>query len=359
MTEKHIILASGGTGGHIFPAESLAKSLLDDGYKVTLITDARYKKRKTTPADMGVVVISSASTAGGFFKKITAVFSIIAGVFQAKKTIKQIGAKKIVGFGGYPSFPVMLAAIFLKKEIIIHEQNAVMGKVNRIIAPKAKKIATSFEYVERIEKSDREKITVTGNPVRNEIKALHGVPYNGFEQGGTFNILVTGGSQGAKIFSDIIPSAIENLSNEQKKIIRIDQQCRPEDVGRVKEFYSQHNINACVQAFFEDIPAKLAACHLIISRSGASTMAEVMVAGRPSVLVPYMHASDDHQSVNARLLEKSGGAIVIKQQLCTTEIVASTIESFINNPESLKRIAINAFSMAHVNATENLKKLVL
>ncbi len=360
MTGKlNVVLAAGGTGGHIFPAESLAVELIKSGHKVTLITDKRYQKRAYTPEKMEIRTIQSASTSGGFAAKINAIMAIAIGFAQARKHIKILQADVVVGFGGYPSFPTMLAAVSLRKKTIIHEQNALMGKVNRILAPFTKLIATSFTNTQGIRKSDLAKVVLTGNPVRPAIKAIKDFPYSGIDDDGHLHILVVGGSQGTSFFSDVVPQAIMLLPENIRTKIRLDQQCRKEDLAKVKGIYDKGGINAELAPFFEDVPARLASSHIVIARAGASTLAELMVAGRPSILIPYMYAAEDHQMVNALALEKFGGAIVFSQKILTPEMLNKSILRLAENQDLLKKMAVNAFELGVPDAAERLAKLVV
>ncbi|PIR39419.1 MAG: undecaprenyldiphospho-muramoylpentapeptide beta-N-acetylglucosaminyltransferase [Alphaproteobacteria bacterium CG11_big_fil_rev_8_21_14_0_20_39_49] len=351
---KIVVLAAGGTGGHIFPAEALASELIEQGHKAILISDKRYKKHLLTPEKMEVRVISAASTGGGIAAKLKAVPMIFAGIRQAKIELKRIKPDVVVGFGGYPSFPTMFAANILKIKTVIHEQNCVMGKVNRFLCGKVTKIATSFREVKGISEKYYDKVVLTGNPVRPAIKALREIPYPDPDDGETIHILVTGGSQGASIFSEVVPQAVCNLPEELRHKIRIDQQCRHEDLDRVKKIYDEAGISADLATFFEDIPARISSSHLIIARAGASTVSEITVAGRPSILVPYKFATDDHQTVNAMALAKKEAAILISQDDFTQEELSKTLKSLLSNPEKLISMAKNSYSMGKTDAVEKL-----
>lgn len=359
MTKKlKVILASGGTGGHIFPAESLGIELKKRGHDPVLITDNRYKNYDTANKGYGVKVIDSASSKGGIRSKIKALFSIIKGFFQAVKIIKEFNPDVAVGFGGYPSFPTMMAAYWCKVPIMLHEQNAVLGRVNRILAPVSVKIAVSFRNTIGVKSQDSDKLVFTGNPVRPSIHAVRQLPYPELSEDYHLHILVTGGSQGAKIFSDVVPEAIVSLPEKLRDRIRIDQQCRAEDLERVRNTYQSAGVNADLASFFNDMPTRIGAAHLIVARSGASTVAEITMAGRPSILVPYMYATDNHQMENARSLADKNAAIVIEQENFTAKIMSSQLKSFLENPDILVQIAINAFAEGVEDAVINLADLV-
>jgi UDP-N-acetylglucosamine--N-acetylmuramyl-(pentapeptide) pyrophosphoryl-undecaprenol N-acetylglucosamine transferase len=360
MTSKQltITLAAGGTGGHIFPAESLAAELIKQGHRVVLVTDRRYQKHHSTPAALEVIAINSGSSGGGITNKVKALIKICLGVVQARKILKQLKPDVVVGFGGYPSFPTMLAANFLGLRTIIHEQNSVLGRVNRILARNVNVIATSFEEVLGISDSDRKKVVLTGNPVRPAIVSLKDFPYPGLGKDEHVHLLVTGGSQGATVFSEVVPQAILSLPEQIRARIRVDQQCRAADIENVKKIYDEAGINADLATFFEDMPSRLAAAHLVIARAGASTIAELCVAGKPSILVPYMYAMDDHQTANAKAVEKRGAAVLVGQKDVTPEILAAHIKKFVENPDSLKQMAVNAFDLWQAEAVGKLAKIV-
>lgn len=357
--KKTIVLAAGGTGGHVFPAMSLASELIARDCEVILIADSRSSSYSDMPKKLKVMVISSSSLSGGLVGKVKAVVKLVIGFFQARKILRQVKPYAVVGFGGYPSFPTMMAAKFTTAIKVIHEQNSILGKVNRVMASGVDKIATSFERVSGVKDSDAVKITFTGNPVRPAIKALREIVYVKPEDGGCVNILVTGGSQGAKIFSDIVPEALKMLPDAMRVRIRIDQQCRAEDIENVREIYKAAKINANLATFFDDIPSKLAATHLVIARAGASTISELTVAGRPAILIPYMYAADDHQTSNAKELAKSKAIVVLEQKSVTAGAMSETIKELLENPETLAEMAKNAFDKGVTDASERLADLVL
>ena len=352
--KKKVVLAAGGTGGHIFPAEALASELLSQGCEVILITDKRYKKHILTPDEMEVRVIAAASPSGGIFSKVKAVPVILSGIRQAKSELKKIKPDVVVGFGGYPSFPTMYAATKLKIKTVIHEQNCMMGKVNKVLCKSVSIIATSFREVKGISEKYHNKVVLTGNPVRPAIKALRDIPYPDPDDGEVVQLLVIGGSQGATIFSEVIPDAVCKLSEEIKSKIRIDQQCREKDIEGVKKVYNEQGISANLTTFFEDIPTKIASAHIIIARAGASTVSEITVAGRPSILIPYKFAADDHQTVNAMALEKKEATMLIKQDDFNSEELAKVLKSLLSNPEKLITMARNSYSLGNTDAVKKL-----
>jgi len=348
-------LAAGGTGGHIFPAEALAEGLIQRGHQVILITDERYKNYDGHEKKFRIEKIPAATLKGGFFSKLKALIKILLGILVSLRILRGSRSAVVIGFGGYPSFPAIIAAKFLGQKIIIHEQNAVLGIANRALAPLANIIATSFPEVQGITTRNAKKICYTGNPVRGAIAEIHDFPYP--EIGNALNILVIGGSLGATVFSEVVPAALMKLNPEIREKIKISQQARAEDVERVKKNYMEMGVIATVATFFTDVPKRLAEAHLIIARAGASTVAELAVAGRPSMLVPYPNSKGDHQLYNARSLEKIGAAWVIEQKNFTAEGLAFRLETIIMNPEPLLLAAENAKKAAELKAVEKLAAL--
>lgn len=357
MKKITVVLAAGGTGGHIFPAESLAEELTLRGHKAILITDSRQEKF-ASKNNIGVHIIYAKSPVGGIAGKIKAIASIFIGTAQSLILLIKIKPNVVVGFGGYPSLPTMLAAFILNIRTVIHEQNSVLGRVNRRLATIANKIATSFEKVSHIANKDMGKIVLTGNPVRPHIKPVRELPYPELKKNDHLHILVTGGSQGASIFSEVIPEAIISLPDAIKKHIRIDQQCRKEDIDRVRKLYEDADINAELGTFFSDMPVRLANAHLVICRAGASTIAEITVAGRAAILVPYLHATDDHQTSNARAIADKGAAFIIPQGILKPDLIVEHIQDFLQNPEVLTKTAVNAFELGIIDADKRLADVV-
>jgi len=349
-------LSSGGTGGHIFPAEALAEELIRRGHQVVFITDERYKNYDGGKKKFRIEKIPAATLKGGVFAKLKSVAKILSGIIVSLKILARDRGAVVTGFGGYPSFPAIIAAKILGLKIIIHEQNAVLGGANRALEGFADVIATSFAEVNGIHFNNRQKIRFIGNPVRRAIAEIHDLPYP--EIAGNLNILIIGGSLGASVFSDVIPAALAKLSPEIRQKIKISQQARAEDVERVQKKYAEINVAAEATNFFTDVPKRLAAAHLVIARAGASTVAELAVAGRPSILVPYPDSKGDHQLYNARSLEKTGGAWVVEQRNFTPEALAFRLETIIMNPEPLHLAAENAKKVAGLKAAEKLADLV-
>lgn len=360
----HIVLAAGGTGGHIFPAESLAEELTARGYRVSFVTDKRFSDYSAASMQgiLGRIPIHyiHAGTLGhGLVQRVLGALHIGMGILQARSILANIKADAVVGFGGYPSFPTMMAASSLRLPTIIHEQNAILGKANRVLASRVVAIATSYPETGMVQPDNRAKIKLVGNPVRSSVRALHEVAYPELADDGMMRLLVTGGSQGAKIFSHVVPEAIALLPEKMRRRLRVDQQARVETLEAAKARYLELGVQADLSPFFADVPVRLAAAHLVIARSGASTLAELTCAGRPSILVPYPESADDHQMVNARAVEDAGGAWVIPQDSFTPEALAARLEAFLTLPSSLTKAAQNAHAIGRAQAAANLADLVV
>ncbi len=356
MTQPLLLIAAGGTGGHMFPAQALAEAMLAKGWRVKLSTDARGARYTGGfPHTTEIEQISSATFArGGLLAKAAVPFRIAAGVMGAMRKMMRDKPAVIVGFGGYPTIPAMSAATLLRLPRMIHEQNGVLGRVNTIFAPRVDAVAcgtwpTSLpDGVEGIH---------AGNPVRSAVldRAASGYIVPGDYP---MEILVIGGSQGARILSDVIPPAIAALSMDRLRNMRISHQARGEDEERVRDFYSQHGITADVQPFFQDVPRRMSEAQLIISRSGASSVADISVIGRPSILIPYAAATGDHQTANARGLVDAGAAILIPESQMTVENVTAQINAVLDTPDGALHMAQAAQSVARPDATETLVSLV-
>ena len=357
MSAPLVVLAAGGTGGHMFPAEALAKALLARHIRVALLTDERGKAFGETLPGIEVHRIRSSRLPRYALDRIRAVWEMGLGVLEARRQLKGLGPSVVVGFGGYPSIPTVFAASLARIPIVLHEQNALLGRANRRMAARAQAIATSFAKVKYM--PPQAHTVLTGNPVRPGILAVRDIHYAEPAADGPFQILVTGGSQGARIFSEIVPPAMALLPPELKARLRIVQQCRPEDLDTVTAEYKAAGIEAELSSFFNDVPARLSACHLAITRSGASTVAELGVAGRPAILVPYPFAMDDHQTANAEAYAQSGGAWVIGQRILTPKLLAERIMGLAAHPDSLSRAAEAAKQEGRPAAADSFAELVI
>lgn len=358
-----IILAAGGTGGHIFPAEALASELRKRGWQPVLVTDRRFSgfKSAVKEADNGtlpVYTISTASLSGSLLKKLAGIKALMVGFQQSRKLLKKLQPAAVIGFGGYPSFPTLWVAAHRGIPTIIHEQNAVMGRANRVLARYVDRVALSFRETTGLSAAEQTKSVHTGNPVREAVRALRQVNYPLLQEHGMMHLLVLGGSLGATVFSKVVPQALASLPPAVKNRIRVDQQCRQADLEQTNAIYEEADIHADLAPFFHDVPARLASAHLVISRAGASTVAELMTAGRPAILVPYPHAMDDHQTTNGRALEEAGGGWVIPEPAFTPEVLRAKIEGFMNLPRTLHDAAVKAREAAQLDAAEHLADLV-
>jgi UDP-N-acetylglucosamine--N-acetylmuramyl-(pentapeptide) pyrophosphoryl-undecaprenol N-acetylglucosamine transferase len=354
-----IAIAAGGTGGHFFPAEALAAELKSRGYSIALLTDARSSGDKSAVfADGPVHVLKGSGIAGhGMSKKAASALALAAGTIQARAILKKLKPAALVGFGGYPSVAPVLASRSLspRPRVILHEQNAVLGRANRALAKFADALALSFPTTLKL--PDGTKTVVTGNPVRPAIAALAGQPYPAAD--GKFRLLILGGSLGARIFSTLIPEAISHLPDELQQRLSIVQQCRAEDLDAVREVYRQLGIEAELAPFFGDVAARLSVSHLVIARAGASTVAELAAVGRPSILIPLPGAIDDHQRENAIALAEAGGAWMMHQTGIFGADLAEFLLPLIARPKELAPLASAAAGFARVHATEHLADLVV
>jgi UDP-N-acetylglucosamine--N-acetylmuramyl-(pentapeptide) pyrophosphoryl-undecaprenol N-acetylglucosamine transferase len=357
MTGRLVILASGGTGGHMFPAEALASALLARGHRVALVTDRRGQAFADRLPEVALHRIPAGRLDKGLIDKALGVAEMILGTFAAGRVLGRLQPAVAVGFGGYPSAPTMLAAAPRRIATVLHEQNALVGRANRLLAPRATRIATSFPQVEGLKAPDAARVVFTGNPVRPEIAKLRDLPYPA--PTGAINLLVTGGSQGARILSAVIPDAMARLPAALKSRIALMQQARPEDLDSVRDAHRRSGIAAEVAPFFHDLPERLGRAHLVIARAGASTVAELCVAGRPAILVPFAAAADDHQTVNARALGNAGAAWVMPEREFTPAALATRLEALIAAPAGLIDAAAAARGLGTPDAAARLADLVV
>jgi UDP-N-acetylglucosamine--N-acetylmuramyl-(pentapeptide) pyrophosphoryl-undecaprenol N-acetylglucosamine transferase len=356
---RAILLAAGGTGGHLFPAEALAIALRARGQRVELATDSRaLTYGKDFPADAIHAIPSATPSGGSIIAKALAGLTLARGVLVARGVVKRVNPIAVVGFGGYPTVPPMLAAQQRGIVTIIHEQNAVMGRANRFVCFRANAIATGFEKLSGVKPEVLAKTTHIGNPVRPAVieaaKTAYADPGEGM-----VDILVTGGSQGARVMSDIVPPAIELLPAERRSRVRITQQARAEDVARVRDTYARLGVAAIVEPFFKDLPARMAAAHLVIARAGASTVSELAVIGRDSILVPLPGALDQDQAANAATLGAIGAATVIAQTEFTPARLAAEIGARLDNPDGMRYAADAARGMGIPDAADRLAEFVI
>lgn len=359
MSGRTIILAAGGTGGHMFPAEALARELLARGFAVALVTDRRGQAFGDKVPGVTVHRIRAGRFGAGLMGKVTALAEIALGTLEAGRLLRTLAPAAAVGFGGYPSVPTMLAATRQGIATLLHEQNAILGRANRLLAPRVGTIATSFPSVGAMRVSRRTHIVETGNPVRPAIAALRAARYEPPAVDGPVRILVTGGSQGARILSAVVPPALALLDAALRRRLAVMQQARSEDLAEVKRAYAASGIAAEVAPFFDDVPARLERAQLVIARSGASTVAELAAIGRPAILVPYRLAADDHQTANASALAAEGAARVIAESGFTPERLAAEIAALIAAPAQLEAIAAAAHRLGRPDAAARLAELVV
>ncbi|MDB5415810.1 MAG: UDP-N-acetylglucosamine--N-acetylmuramyl-(pentapeptide) pyrophosphoryl-undecaprenol [Rubritepida sp.] len=357
---RPIAIAAGGTGGHLFPAEALAAELTARGERIVLFTDSRSAAFDSPAfANAERFVLNGGGIAGrNVLRAARGAMKLAAGTITARRLLKRLDAAAVVGFGGYPAIPPALASLSLgarRPALILHEQNAVLGRANRSLAKRADLLALAYAETARVPEGARAKLV--GNPVRPALAALAGAGYPPAD--GALRLLVTGGSLGARIFADLIPPAIAALPESIRSRLLIAQQCRVEDLERVRAAYSDTGIPVELSPFFPDIAGRLAGAHLVIARAGASTVAEIACAGRPSLLLPLPSAIDDHQSANARALEAAGAALVLPQASTTPARLAELLAEWLGSPERLAEAARRAASLARPQAARDLADLVL
>jgi len=357
---RPVLLAAGGTGGHLFPAEALAAALATRGIRVELATDGRAVRYGGSFPAAAIHVIPSATVRGRDpFSLAKTGVTLAVGLTKAWLQMPSLRPAVVVGFGGYPTVPPVLAATLRRLPTVIHEQNGVMGRANRLLASRVTAIATGFPGVLDNDPVLAAKATRTGNPVRPAVVAAAAKPFSPPDSAGPVNLLVFGGSQGARVMSEIVPAAIERLEPHLQMKLRVVQQAREEDAARVRQAYAKLGVKAEVEPFFSDLPGRMAASHLVVSRSGASTVAELAAIGRPSILVPLPHSLDQDQRANAGVLERAGGAIRLDQAEFTPDRLAAEIGALAAEPGRLAAMAAAAKSAGTLDAAERLADLVL
>ena len=356
MTAPLLIIAAGGTGGHMFPAQALAEVMLARGWRVRLSTDARGARYTGGfPDAVEIVQVNSATFArGGLAAKAMVPLRICAGALGAMARMLRDRPAAVVGFGGYPSIPALGAAWALRLPRMVHEQNGVLGRVNEVFSKRVDAVAcgtwptTLPEGVEGVH---------VGNPVRGAVLDRAGA---GYIAPGDYpmELLVMGGSQGARILSDVVPPAIANLPMDMLRNIRVSHQARDEDGERVSAFYAEHGISADVQPFFDDVPRRMSEAQLVISRAGASSVADISVIGRPSILIPFAAATGDHQTANARGLVEAGAAIMVPEDAANPESLSEQIHTVLGNSDAAMQMALAALSVGKPEAAEALAQMV-
>jgi UDP-N-acetylglucosamine--N-acetylmuramyl-(pentapeptide) pyrophosphoryl-undecaprenol N-acetylglucosamine transferase len=355
-----ILLAAGGTGGHLFPAEALGVELIRRGLRVRLATDSRAMRYSGLFSSDTIEVVPSATVRGRAPWALARTGAILAaGTAVSLNLMRRLKPAAVVGFGGYPTLPPLLAARLFRVPCIIHEANAVLGRANRFLSRRVNAIATSLPGVLDRDPALASKTTAVGTPMRAGILAAAAVKYVSPDLAGPLRLLVVGGSQGARVMADIVPGAIERLEPALWSRLILTQQVREEDMARVRAVYERLKINAELASFFSDLPARLASSHLIVSRSGAGTVAELGAIGRPSILVPLPGSIDQDQFANAGVLTQAHGALRILQADFTPDRLAAEISALAAEPARLTAMAAGARTVGRLDAAERLADLVM
>ncbi|UZK67387.1 undecaprenyldiphospho-muramoylpentapeptide beta-N-acetylglucosaminyltransferase [Sphingomonas sp. M1-B02] len=355
---RSYVLAAGGTGGHMVPAAALAVELASRGHHVALVSDDRGVRFPGLFEDVETHVLPAGRLGGGPLGYLRAAGKMMAGRSMALQLYKGLKPSAVIGFGGYPALPALLAAFRAGIPTIVHEQNAVLGRVNRFVAGKVDAIATSYADVERLKDSWKIKTHLVGNPVREAVLALRDRPYPVLDEDGIFRVLVTGGSQGASILSQVVPDGLALLPVHFRRRLQVTHQARIEDIDAVRAKYAAHSIPADLATYLPDLPEALAWAHIVIARAGASTIAELTAAGRPAILVPLPSATDDHQTANAREISRAGGARTIPQRLFTAAELAKQIQKLGLDTQGLENAAARARECGRPHAARDLADLV-
>lgn len=355
-----VVLATGGTGGHVFPAQALAEELAGRGYRLALLTDRRGGDFGDRLPDLQTYRIQAAGVAGkSFVNRVFSTGELAVGTLQAWQILKRLRPAAVIGFGGYASMPTMAAASVLGIGTAIHEQNAVLGRANRLMAGRVQYIATCYPDTKGIPIASEARVVVTGMPVRAEIIEMRSRDYPVLDAASPIHLLVMGGSQGAAIFSQVIPAAVERLQPALRDRLRIVQQCRAEDLDHVRTSYSRIGVQADLARFFDDVPQQLAAAHLVVTRAGASSIAEVTTVGRPAILVPYPHSVDDHQSFNAHAVDAAGGGWLMPDESFTSAALAERLTALFTQPRTLENAAAASRTAGRPDAAIRLADIVV
>ncbi len=355
---RHYVLAAGGTGGHLIPAFALAVELERRGHHVALITDARGARLPGKPASLVSHILPAGRIGTNPLHWPKGIEAIFEGKRMALRLFESFQPSAVIGFGGYPAFPALWAATSAGVPSVIHEQNAVLGRVNRFFAARVDAIATSCREVAKLKPNQLGKVYLVGNPVRAEVLALREQPFPAFSADGLLRVLVTGGSQGAGILSAVVPDGLAMLPPALRNRLQVTQQCRAEDIDAVRDRYASHDIPAELGTYFEDMASRLADAHLFIGRAGASTISELTAVGRPAILVPLPIATDDHQASNTAEICSAGGARMIRQERFTPVELAKQIQAIAMNPETLANAAHAAWNCGYPKAANDLADLV-
>lgn len=355
---RHYVLAAGGTGGHMVPAHALGAELIARGHSVALVTDERGARIPGLFEGMETHVMPAGRIAGGPLGWLRAGRSILAGRAMARGLNRQVRPSAVIGFGGYPALPALLAALKDRVPAMVHEQNAILGRVNRLLAGRVDIIATAYPDVQRLKPAYAGKVRLVGNPVRKEVLALRDEPFPALREDGEFRVLVTGGSQGASILSTVVPDGLGLLPLGLRRTLKVVQQCRPEDIEDVRRRYAELGIDAELATYMQDMPDRLRWSQLVIARAGASTIAELTVAGRPAILIPLPSAMDDHQTANVVEIVDAGGARSIVQSVFTPVELAKQIQKLAGEPDALSEAAARMRECGRPDAAAALADVV-
>jgi len=357
-----VVLTAGGTGGHMFPAEALARALLERDRPVHLITDRRGAAFGDRLPEVAVHRIHAGTLGAGPVGKARGLAALSLGTLQAMRRLRGLNPAVVVGFGGYPSIPAVMAARMLGIPVVLHEQNAILGRANRLLGGRAARIATGLPDLRGGSATVREKLSYSGNPTRAAFAVVRAIPYEppGTTDDAAFRLLVFGGSQGARVFSDVVPAALHSLPAALTRRLHLTQQCRPEDLERTRQAYAGITLaSVTLDRFFTDMPERLAAAHLVLCRAGASTLAELTMSGRPAILVPYPHAMDDHQTANAAVMAEQGAAWSVAAADFEPARLAELIAALVAAPGRLTEAAAAAHRLGVPDAAERLADIVL
>jgi UDP-N-acetylglucosamine--N-acetylmuramyl-(pentapeptide) pyrophosphoryl-undecaprenol N-acetylglucosamine transferase len=356
---KLAVLAAGGTGGHLFPAQALAEALIARGWSIVLACDERVAGlSQDFPAERRIGLSAATFRRGDPIGMARAGIAVLRGATQARALYREMGPRVVVGFGGYPSAPALVGAIFDRRPTVIHEQNAVMGRANRMLASRVTRVACAFPTLLKAPADVAARATVVGNPVRPAIRALADLPYTPPGAEGPIRLLITGGSQGARLLSELVPEAIAALPEGLRQRLMVQQQTRPESMEVARRTYRNALVEAEIAPFFRDMATRLGAAHLVIGRSGAGSVCEFAVAGKPAILVPLAIALDDDQGQNAKLLADAGGAEIARESQLTVESLSGALEKLLTNPARLARMAAASRAVAIPDAAERLADVV-
>jgi UDP-N-acetylglucosamine--N-acetylmuramyl-(pentapeptide) pyrophosphoryl-undecaprenol N-acetylglucosamine transferase len=356
---KIAVVAAGGTGGHLFPAQALAEALIARGWRIILASDERVAGfAGSFPAEMRIGLSARTFKSGDPVGMALAGMAIVRGVLQARTAFKKIDPAIVVGFGGYPSVPGLLAGISQNRPTMIHEQNAVMGRANRRLASHVTTVACAFPSLQKAPAKVAERAVLVGNPIRPEIQALFDEPYVAPEPDGPIRLLITGGSQGARLLSELMPEAIRQLPEGLRARLKVQQQTRPESMDAARAIYADALVEAEIAPFFRDMASRLKSAHLVIGRSGAGSVCEFAVAGKPAILIPLAIALDDDQGQNAQVMADAGGAEIARESQLTVDSMSGALAKLLSNPARLTRMAAGARSIARPDAAERLADLV-